>query len=356
MPRPSAATLQPLAQRKSSAAFWVLMHRIALAAAITHVAFIWLFYSLGATTMALLNVGSVLLFSGSLWCLQRRQNLLASTLIVTEIFLHAVLAVRSLGWDSGFHYYLLVAAPIGMIARTPWRWFKPVFVSTLLLIYLGLDQGMRHTTPLDQVSEVVLNTARSFNIVVTFLMLAYFAHTYLQLVRRAEREMRKLATTDPLTQLLNRRSLLERATEVCTQRDAKPELAFVLADIDHFKAINDHHGHAAGDAVLVAVSEALRLAVREQDSVARWGGEEFLILMPGADLPTAHTVAERLRQEVAAVEVPFGDQLLHVSMTLGVSRLRPGEALEAPVQRADAALYQGKMAGRNQVVDEAATA
>jgi len=127
----------------------------------------------------------------------------------------------------------------------------------------------------------------------------------------------------------------------------------VLADIDHFKSINDQHGHAAGDAVLTAVSQALRQTVREQDSVARWGGEEFLILMPQATMEAASAVAERLRASVAAVEVPIEGQRIQVTMTFGVSTWRPNEMVDTAIIRADVALYQGKQAGRNQVVPEA---
>lgn len=329
------------------------MHHIAVAAGLTHLVFIGLFYSLGAPTMAWVNVGSVLLFGASLVCLRRRRNLAAVALIVTELMMHAVLAVRSLGWDSGFHYYLLDATPVLVISRMPWRWIKPAFLVGLVLLYLGMDHWMREVPPLDQVSTRTLNTVRAFNILCTFALLAFLAHTYFKLVRRAEDAMRKLATTDPLTDLLNRRSLLEQAASLCARSPSQhTDLAFILADIDHFKAINDQHGHAAGDAVLVAVSQALQRAVRADDSVARWGGEEFLVMMPATDLATAHNVAERLRQDVAAIAVPFEGKVLNVSMTLGVSHLRHGEALDAPVQRADAALYRGKMAGRNRVVDE----
>jgi diguanylate cyclase (GGDEF)-like protein len=341
--------------RRTGAAFWRLMHEIALSAGATHVAFIALFYGLGATTLAFINVGSVLLFVLSYLCLKQRRNMLATGLILTEVMLHAVLAVRAIGWDSGFHYYLLVVVPIITISRIKTPYFRPLSLTGLLLLYLGMDYWLRELPPLDQLSHEVLTATRYFNIAGTFLLIAHFARTYLVLVQKAEREMRTLATTDPLTQLLNRRSLLEVAEYELLQRkrDNSP-LAFVLTDIDHFKTINDRYGHAAGDAVLTAVSKVLREAVREQDSVARWGGEEFLILMPGANLETAGTVAERLRQQVAAIEVPFGDHRIHVSMTFGVSCHHGEESLDAPVQRADAALYKGKLTGRNQVVAEVA--
>ena len=341
--------------RNAASAFWKLMHKVATVAGATHVMFLGLFYGLGAHALAWVNLGSVILFGFSYLCLRKRLNLLAVFLIVTEIMAHAVLAVRAIGWDSGFHYYLLVVVPIVVISRMKVRAFKPVLVGLLLTLYVGMDYTLRGLTPYDHLGTQTLAALRYFNIAVTFLLLTYLSNIYLQLVTKAEKDLRVLATTDPLTHLLNRRSLIEVAEYELLQRKRNhAPLAFVLADIDHFKAINDAHGHAAGDAVLTAVSHILRLALREQDSVARWGGEEFLILMPNATLEMASTVAERLRAQIAAIDVPFEGAQIKVSMTFGVSCHHDEEPVEAPVSRADSALYKGKLSGRNQVVAEVA--
>ena len=132
-------------------------------------------------------------------------------------------------------------------------------------------------------------------------------------------------------------------------RDKAP-LSFLLADIDHFKSINDCHGHEAGDRVLVAIATALRQAVREKDSVARWGGEEFLIMLPDTTLEDAMALAERIRQAVHALQTPVGGRTVSASMTLGVSTLDRAETPASAINRADKALYQGKASGRNRVV------
>ncbi|MBI2732593.1 MAG: GGDEF domain-containing protein [Aquabacterium sp.] len=338
-------------RRNTSTAFWGLMYKLATVAGATHVMFVGLFYGLGAYTLAKVNLGSVLLFALSYVCLKKRLNLLAVGLIMLEVLGHAILAVRAIGWDSGFHYYLLVVVPVLVISKTRIPAFKPVMLLTLLLVYIGMDMVMRDLPPYDVLSAQTLSGLRYFNISVTFLLLIYLSGMYLRLVTKAEDALRVLATTDPLTQLLNRRSLLEIAEyEVVQRKRHQAPLAFILADIDHFKSINDQHGHAAGDAVLRAVSQTLRQASREQDSIARWGGEEFLILMPDATQDMAVKVAERLRQQVQMLEVPFNDTVIRVSMTFGVSTHQTDEIVDAPLNRADAALYQGKMAGRNQVV------
>lgn len=352
---PQSLLSRQFTNRNTASAFWKLMHKVAVVAGATHVMFLGLFYGLGAYSLAWVNLGSVILFATSYLCLKKRLNLLAVGLIVTEILAHAALAVRAIGWDSGFHYYLFVVVPVVVISRMKVRAFRPLLIGLLLAVYVGMDYTLRGLQPYDHISTEALAALRYFNIAVTVLLLTYLSNIYLQLVTKAEKDLRVLATTDPLTHLLNRRSLMEVAEYELVQRKRnRAPLAFVLADIDHFKGINDEYGHAAGDAVLTAVSVLLRQALREQDSVARWGGEEFLILMPNASLEMASTVAERLRQQIAAIEVPFEGQQIKVSMTFGVSCHHDDESIEAPVNRADTALYKGKLSGRNQVVAEVA--
>jgi diguanylate cyclase (GGDEF)-like protein len=354
MSAPSVTTPVKYKPRDTSRSFWKLMYQVSIVAAFTHVMFAGLFYWLGATTMAWVNLGSVTLFTISYGCLKTRHNLVASGLIVTEILAHAALAVISIGWDSGFHYYLLVMVPVVVISSMKRRQSKLLVSLLVFVLYLCLDHTMRSIKPLHVLSAEVLASLRYFNIAVTFALLFYLSSLYLMLVNQAEKQLRQLATTDPLTQLLNRRSFLELADYELVQRKRhQAPLAFVLADIDHFKAINDQYGHAVGDSVLKAVSQVLTQTVREQDSVARWGGEEFLILMPNATLEAAQMVAERLREKISAIDVVVGDQTLKVSMTFGVSSHRLDEAVDAPVSRADTALYKGKARGRNQVVAEA---
>ena len=123
-------------------------------------------------------------------------------------------------------------------------------------------------------------------------------------------------------------------------------LTVLMLDIDSFKAINDTHGHQTGDAALMLVARALRGASRKQDSVGRWGGEEFLLVAPGIDAAAAPALAERLRAAVAAEDYPDG---LRVTASIGMTQSRPGDTVDTLIGRADAALYQAKAAGRNAV-------
>jgi two-component system, cell cycle response regulator len=164
-------------------------------------------------------------------------------------------------------------------------------------------------------------------------------------LRRRNEELERLATTDMLTDLENRRSI-QRRLEQAISRSARhgTPLSIVLIDIDHFKQVNDRHGHQAGDEVLREVAARLRTRLRREDSCGRWGGEEFLLVLQDTDGEAATVVAEDLRGRIA--DQPVGSAELPVTISLGVAEwLR--EAEDALIQRADVALYEAKAAGRN---------
>ena len=160
-------------------------------------------------------------------------------------------------------------------------------------------------------------------------------------------QIHQLATQDELTGLYNRRHmgvLLEQA------RRAAVPVCLVLIDLDLFKSINDAHGHQAGDAVLRRFATAGRAALRSSDALARWGGEEFLLMLPGATHEQALQVVARLRTRLA--EVSFDDIApdLRVTFSAGLSRCADEQALEAALERADQAMYRAKSGGRNRTV------
>ena len=168
---------------------------------------------------------------------------------------------------------------------------------------------------------------------------------------RAEEQLAQAARADPLTGLMNRRAMLEQLEYQVArfQRNATP-FALVLADLDHFKAINDTYGHDAGDQALMEIAEQLKQGLRAQDLVARWGGEEFLILLPDTDLAGGLVVAEDLREGIAAHALPVGGETLRFTLSLGVASYEAERGLNASIKAADTALYQAKIQGRNRVV------
>lgn len=167
-------------------------------------------------------------------------------------------------------------------------------------------------------------------------------------------EMNKLldhhARTDPLTGLSNRREILERMkNEVSRVERFKRTFSIVLVDIDRFKEINDGYGHAAGDLVLKEVSKEIRDIVRSIDTVGRWGGEEFLLILPETDLDGALIVAENLRVAVEGLSFQFEEHSIPVTLSAGVCEYISGQSVDDCVSEADQALYRAKQQGRNRV-------
>lgn len=169
---------------------------------------------------------------------------------------------------------------------------------------------------------------------------------------RARAELEWLATRDPLTGLLNRRGLLlEASRHLADPSPDRPPLAVLVADIDAFKLVNDRHGHDTGDAVLARFATIAGAILGDRDLVARYGGEEFICVLPGSDLEAARRLAERLRQATEREPFPASDASLHLTVSIGIAAVRPGEDTILPaVARADAALYAAKQSGRNRVV------
>lgn len=164
-------------------------------------------------------------------------------------------------------------------------------------------------------------------------------------LQAAMQELASMAHTDALTGLLNRRGLTERArVALASARRSGRPVSIALVDADHFKKINDTHGHDVGDLTLQAIAQAMGHRVRETDAVARWGGEEFLVLMPDTDAGGALIAARALVETVAALAVPH---VGHVTVSCGVATLAATDTLELAAARADEALYRAKAGGRN---------
>jgi diguanylate cyclase (GGDEF)-like protein len=166
------------------------------------------------------------------------------------------------------------------------------------------------------------------------------------------RKLEELSTIDELTKLPNRRYLNDRLErEIADARRYGHALSVLMIDIDHFKKLNDRAGHPIGDAALVLVGERLRSLLREVDTVARWGGEEFVVLLSHAAEAEALEVAEKLRRAVSEIDTPWSHEqpFGHLSLSIGVAELRESEDGAAIIQRADRAVYVAKREGRDRV-------
>jgi len=177
-------------------------------------------------------------------------------------------------------------------------------------------------------------------------------------IKDSLKEAEQHSNTDALTGLANRRSLdaFLRTTQI-TAMEAGTPLSILLIDIDHFKKFNDSFGHQVGDQVLRLVAKVLQESVRDCDLAARYGGEELMAILPGAEVEACFEAAERIRRRIAEARLTrrtTGEEISSVTVSIGVAQFRMGETADGMIERCDRALYQAKRAGRNRTIKELA--
>ena len=170
--------------------------------------------------------------------------------------------------------------------------------------------------------------------------------------KRMEDQLMTLSRTDGLTGVYNRSHFMEKAEEVISMmRRYRRPASMMVADLDHFKSINDKYGHHAGDLALKAFTDVCRQEIRESDILGRLGGEEFGLMLPETTIQHARVLAERIRKATSALEIKLDDQTIRIAVSIGLVELNPEDAtLDAAMRSADMAMYQAKAGGRNQVV------
>lgn len=230
-------------------------------------------------------------------------------------------ALEAVGYGTILSIFALMLAP-----RQLRRWWAAAVVAVVLI------PAAMHLIPDD---SILFLQACAVLVVHGAALAVLDAHT-----NKAE-DAGAMASIDPLTGLSNRRSMIEQLERriALASRDGEAS-SLLLVDLDHFKSINDTRGHLAGDSALVDVADAMTSTVRPTDEVCRWGGEEFLILLPESSVDTAARTAERIREAIADSGV---------TASIGVADVRRGDTVSEWVRRADVALYAAKRNGRNRV-------
>lgn len=269
----------------------------------------------------------------------------ALTIKLSTFLIFVIIGIAITADSSSLIYYLLFAEVELMLADLRRR---TKILATGCLIALSF--GVLRLPPLygtDARLSTVDMLLSDLGLGLVFVMLCVVILRMLTITDRHEYRYRRDAMHDSLTRVLNRRAIFERASFYWR---AQRDFVVVLVDADHFKDINDNHGHTAGDAVLRHLARLLRQSLRDEDSVGRVGGEEFLILLPGAGKTEGVAAATRIRDRLTRHPCQFDDLVLPVTLSMGIARSREGEQLRDVIDLADRRLYAAKSAGRNQVV------
>lgn len=238
-----------------------------------------------------------------------------------------------------------------LIFRSGPRAFSTYFAGVALLT-LAIAQAFRFTESFQlPAADAIFDNAsagqRTYVSVYAFASLTATIGMILMATDRLRRELEHLATHDTLTGVLNRRALIDAcARELARCRRNQQVMSLLLIDLDHFKAINDGHGHLVGDRVLIAFAERVKSLLRQPDCFGRFGGEEFVVLLPETSLEQARVAAERIRHDVGLAVAGLPAHTISIGVTVGFPD-DPG--LDSLLARADAALYKAKNGGRNRV-------
>ncbi len=291
--------------------------------------------------------------------------------IATLTFLLVILGLIPLIWfyDGGLKgvtpFYLFLVLIMTILLFSSWlRYFLAslLIVVTAVLVLLeklNPDWVIYCENPLCKESNHVV--AILITLIFTFILLSLFANNYegLHMVsRKKEKELeeknaalQELARIDPLTRLSNRRDIEEktRYQQRISKRD-KERFSFIMCDIDDFKKINDKYGHAVGDYILKELAKITKRSIREQSTASRWGGEEFLILIPYCLSKEAKNIAERIRKAVEEHKFIFNKHIINLTISLGVSEYDfEYPSIKRYIEKADRAMYISKAKGKNRV-------
>ena len=287
----------------------------------------------------------------------------------TALMAALVLAAGALGDDAAWQplratvnfgvlasLYLATAWDLRRHAREDLRWRYPLLLSLPLLLggIAFAGRALRALlVPESVAAEMTVHSALNVGSALGYIVLVLLLHATLMVlvVARLLGRLQHLARRDPLTGLLNRRAMHAALDQHARRRRrAADTFSVLMIAVDHFKAVNDRHGHDTGDRALMHLARLMTQALRAQDRLCRFGGEEFMVLLPAADLARASADAEALRLQVRSQPLPLAEQLLHLSISIGVAEWGgPQEDLSRLLARADAALYRAKGGGRDRV-------
>lgn len=309
------------------------------------------------------NIFSILVYVFCFWLMSgEREHYLAIYYITyVEIIMHSLAAVICLGWNFGFTQYILAIIPVdfyicytldikqrkftlatlsGILSAVAFGVCK--FISVVREPLIILDNAAL------ELSLYVFNSLCVFSFLLTFsLIFVYEIRLSSEQLKRQNAALVKLANTDPLTGLYNRRSMdffLSQAVET------KTHFALIMCDIDNFKSVNDTYGHDFGDVVLKGIAQIAVEHVKGHGCVCRWGGEELLILLINVSDESSFRIAENIRRNVANRVFELNEKWIRCSLTLGIALHNEKESAEDTITRADYNLYCGKRNGKNVVI------
>jgi diguanylate cyclase (GGDEF)-like protein len=275
---------------------------------------------------------------------------LSSAIVLYSLYLLMFYLIFTGGVENTGPLWIFIVAPVSLfIHGLKGGLINIALFVTIISIIMFL--------PTDNFSQAEYTLSFKFRLLSSFLTVTFLSALYEHSRDRAYKntlelsnKYQQLAHFDPLTQLSNRRDALHtlQREQARIVRNTEP-LTVILCDVDHFKKINDQYGHNAGDAVLIELAKIFKASIREQDCIARWGGEEFLFILPGTLAINANIFAEKIQAILQKNLVRFESETIKVTVSMGIEQFSENQNIDEVIKTADMYLYQAKNAGRNQI-------
>ena len=275
---------------------------------------------------------------------------LASVIILYSLFALMIYLVYSGGKDNTGPLWIFMVSPVALFFGGLKRGLISIsiFVVTISILMFYPDNQLLATT---YSYEFKSRLIYSF-LTITFLsgFYEYSRQQSFDFMQEISDKFEQMAKLDPLTQISNRRDAMDRLNyEVSRVERNNSTLALILCDVDHFKKVNDSYGHEAGDIALVTLSKLFQQTLRKQDIVSRWGGEEFLFILPQTSAKQAQVVAAKIREKIKAISIEHNGNLFDITISMGISEINNKNTdIKAAIVMADEYLYQAKSNGRDQ--------
>ena len=339
-----------------------LAYFVALVACLAaHAMYCALFFAFGIKEMAIFNIGSVIFYTMTIILARRvKEKLNLVYCALAEIVIHATAATVFVGWQANFAMFLLMIIPIAFLMPNKNKSIPFVIMGSSVVLYVMLHLfDERFTYWRYELEDERFNLVFfAINAVIGVFVLIYVTYIYTltnlyqeSKLRVQNEQLKVMASVDPLTKLNNRRAMGEELKRIGVESDLSGmSYAVGLGDIDNFKKVNDTYGHDHGDAVLEKVARMLMEQLPEKSRIARWGGEEFLFVIPDSNMKEASQWAEKILQAVRQYELKKDGKSFSITMTIGVCEGKGAEAINGTITAADQLLYYGKNHGKDQVV------
>jgi diguanylate cyclase (GGDEF)-like protein len=325
-----------------------------IACLIAHVCYLMLFAMAGAKIMVIFNIFSVAFYAVLIpltWKTKDKNLLVYAT--IAEIIAHAVVATMCVGLLSNFAMFLLMLIPLAFLMPNTYKQapFAVLFLNVPLYGILNYYYSNAAHVLYDIVGTSYQTIFYIINIIVGSFVLIYISIIFTIMnsyneckLRMQTKQLKDMATTDPLTKLNNRRAMNLKLAEVSISSE---KYVIGIGDIDNFKHVNDTYGHDMGDEVLKDVAKTIEETLPDNGTAGRWGGEEFIFVIPDRDITEGKVIADKILKNISDMVFEHEGKTFSVTMTIGICEGVKDTSIDNMITRADARLYKGKNSGKN---------